>query len=140
MKDFVKKLCKYYLIKLNSRKQIFMLGDGRSGTTWITEVLNFDRKYLDLFEPFHGKRILELTNDRLYPTGSDLDKLDCRAYKLEDYARKTKSFVRLENQRRIALSGIIIKDISSTPKVSIIELKNITSRWSRTQVNAIGYD
>jgi hypothetical protein len=36
---------------------IFLAGSGRSGTTWLSEVLNYkqDRRYI--FEPFHSKRV-----------------------------------------------------------------------------------
>lgn len=44
------------LIDLNHdyRAAIFLGGTGRSGTTWISELINYDNEYRDMFEPFHG--------------------------------------------------------------------------------------
>ena len=36
-----------------SRHTIFLAGSGRSGTTWLSNVLNYDRTFRYLFEPFH---------------------------------------------------------------------------------------
>ena len=38
---------------------MWLFGDGRSGTTWISEVINFRGSYRELFEPFHPKAIPE---------------------------------------------------------------------------------
>ncbi|HEV8059391.1 MAG TPA: sulfotransferase [Gemmataceae bacterium] len=35
------------------RRSVFLAGDGRSGTTWLSEILNCDNRYRYLFEPFH---------------------------------------------------------------------------------------
>ncbi|MFZ7127497.1 MAG: sulfotransferase [Desulfobacterales bacterium] len=32
---------------------IWIVGDGRSGTTWVSEMVNYSQKYRELFEPFH---------------------------------------------------------------------------------------
>jgi hypothetical protein len=128
MKNFLKTLGKRCLIKLNARKQIFVLGDGRSGTTWIAEVLNFDKKYLSLSEPFHGRRIMQLSNDRLYPTRNDLNKLGRRGFNLESYAGVMPSFAGLELPKKCVFSGAIIKDISShliLPKIQDDRRKNV---------------
>lgn len=128
MKSFVKRLCGHCLLKINSRKQIFVLGDGRSGTTWVSEVLNFDGKYLEFFEPFHGRRYLNVSNDRLYPIENDLDKLGLRTFKLEDYARMTEDFAGMQKPSGIALSGSLIKDISSyliLPKIQDHRRRNV---------------
>lgn len=50
---------RYYCFDRYSKKTfstIFIAGVGRSGTTWISEVLNSDRAYRDIFEPFHPYR------------------------------------------------------------------------------------
>lgn len=38
---------------------IFLGGSGRSGTTWLSEVINFDNRYRYLFEPFHPRYVPE---------------------------------------------------------------------------------
>jgi Sulfotransferase family len=35
------------------RRTVFLAGDGRSGTTWLSDIINYDRRYRYLFEPFH---------------------------------------------------------------------------------------
>jgi hypothetical protein len=39
------------------RQSVFIAGMGRSGTTWIAEVLNYDRRYRTVFEPFHPGQV-----------------------------------------------------------------------------------
>lgn len=36
---------------------IWLIGDGRSGTTWIANLLNADKSYREMFEPFHPKKV-----------------------------------------------------------------------------------
>ncbi|QJR81958.1 hypothetical protein CA267_014960 [Alteromonas pelagimontana] len=38
---------------------IFMSGMGRSGTTWLGDIVNYDRKSRILFEPFHPTKVKE---------------------------------------------------------------------------------
>lgn len=36
---------------------VMLAGSGRSGTTWVAEVLNHDHRFRDLFEPFWGHKV-----------------------------------------------------------------------------------
>ena len=36
---------------------VFVAGSGRSGTTWLSEVINYDNSYRYIFEPFHPNRL-----------------------------------------------------------------------------------
>ena len=36
---------------------IFLAGSGRSGTTWIQEIINYDNSFRIMFEPFHSLKI-----------------------------------------------------------------------------------
>lgn len=36
---------------------IWLVGDGRSGTTWVADIINFDESYRIIFEPFHPTRV-----------------------------------------------------------------------------------
>ncbi len=40
---------------INCDDIIWLLGDGRSGTTWVSGLINFNKKYREMFEPFHPK-------------------------------------------------------------------------------------
>lgn len=55
---------------------VWILGDGRSGTTWLSELLNFDRRYRDMFEPFHPSRVsgMEFLRPHLYVRPGDTNR------------------------------------------------------------------
>lgn len=44
---------------LNSdyKQSIFLAGTGRSGTTWVSSIINYDNEYRDIFEPFHPYKV-----------------------------------------------------------------------------------
>lgn len=37
----------------NYKEAIWLVSDGRSGSTWLSDLINADRRYRELFEPFH---------------------------------------------------------------------------------------
>lgn len=39
------------------RRSVFLAGTGRSGTTWITNIINYANAYRLMFEPFHSQRV-----------------------------------------------------------------------------------
>jgi sulfotransferase family protein len=39
------------------RSTVLLAGSGRSGTTWVSEIINFDRRYRYMFEPFHSDKV-----------------------------------------------------------------------------------
>ncbi len=39
------------------RNTVFLAGAGRSGTTWVEEVINSNNEYRMMFEPFHSKHV-----------------------------------------------------------------------------------
>ena len=36
------------------------MGDGRSGTTWVADIINHDKRYREMFEPFHPNRVTDM--------------------------------------------------------------------------------
>lgn len=42
------------------RSAIFLAGVGRSGTTWVSEIINYNNEYRYVFEPFHPYRVSEV--------------------------------------------------------------------------------
>lgn len=36
---------------------IFLAGSGRSGTTWVSDIINYRREYRYIFEPFHPEKV-----------------------------------------------------------------------------------
>lgn len=59
--NWYKKITRNSIIYFDScrdyRKSIFLAGSGRSGTTWISNIINYNNEYRYLFEPFHSKRV-----------------------------------------------------------------------------------
>ena len=41
----------------NYKEVIWLIGDGRSGTTWVSDLINHDKSYREMFEPFHPRLI-----------------------------------------------------------------------------------
>jgi len=39
------------------RKSLFLAGTGRSGTTWLQEIMNYDNAYRMMFEPFYPEKV-----------------------------------------------------------------------------------
>jgi len=50
---------KKLFLELNSdyRQAIFLAGTGRSGTTWVSSIINYNNDYRDIFEPFHPYKV-----------------------------------------------------------------------------------
>lgn len=40
-----------------SKDPVWVIGDGRSGTTWLMDLINYNDRYRSLFEPFHGMMV-----------------------------------------------------------------------------------
>jgi len=39
------------------RDAVWLFGDGRSGTTWVSDLVNWDKSYREMFEPFHPRMV-----------------------------------------------------------------------------------
>jgi len=39
---------------------IWLIGDGRSGTTWVSNLINHDKSYREMFEPFHHQLVSDM--------------------------------------------------------------------------------
>lgn len=52
--DFKKKICSKIYLNLNKniKNTVLLAGSGRSGTTWISNIINYDNEYRYIFEPF----------------------------------------------------------------------------------------
>jgi hypothetical protein len=56
--DFTKKLVLRANYELgNYREVLWLVGDGRSGTTWVSDLINHDKRYRQMFEPFHPQLV-----------------------------------------------------------------------------------
>ncbi len=111
--EWIKPVYVWFFARLNRHRQIFLLGDGRSGTTWVAQAINFDRSFLDFFEPFHGRDALHLPDSRMYPTGEDLDRLGLRSPRIDDPATRKKVCHRVRVSKKFLHSGILVKDVAA---------------------------
>ncbi|MCI0561838.1 MAG: sulfotransferase domain-containing protein [Nitrososphaera sp.] len=46
------------------RNTVFLTGTGRSGTTWVEDIINFNGAYRLMFEPFHSRKVPALAEWR----------------------------------------------------------------------------
>ena len=96
----------------NYEEVIWLVGDGRSGTTWVADLLNHDRRYREMFEPFHPQHVDEMNflTPHLYLRSNESN------LQLENIAADifsgtfTHPVVDSANQSRL-YSGLLIKDI-----------------------------
>ena len=57
-RNYIEKLRSYFNIDSNNhRRTVFLAGTGRSGTTWIEEIINSRNEFRIMFEPFHSKKV-----------------------------------------------------------------------------------
>lgn len=47
----------YVDLERDYRRSVFLAGSGRSGTTWLSEVINYRNEYRYVFEPFYPDRV-----------------------------------------------------------------------------------
>jgi len=57
-KQQVKQAARDHLLTLNYylnhyKEVIWLIGDGRSGTTWVADLINHNKQFREMFEPFH---------------------------------------------------------------------------------------
>ena len=99
---------------------VFLAGTGRSGTTWVEEIINAKNEYRVMFEPFHSKKI-------------DL----CRGYNYRQYLRFENSDPYFLKSAKAILSGKVRhKWIDQCNKRSIFSKRlikdiraNLMLRW-----------
>jgi hypothetical protein len=100
-----------YLLN-NYREVVWLLGDGRSGTTWVSSLVNFDRKYREMFEPFHpmAVRRMRFLVPHQYVRPQDPYKKLYRVASSVFSGKFTHRRVDAGN-RSLAYDGLLIKDI-----------------------------
>jgi hypothetical protein len=47
----------YVDLERDPRRSVFLAGSGRSGTTWLSEIINYRNEYRYVFEPFYPDRV-----------------------------------------------------------------------------------
>ena len=66
---------RFYVDLGDYRRTVFLAGTGRSGTTWVEDIINFDGSYRIMFEPFHARNVelFRNWNYRQYLRGENRD-------------------------------------------------------------------
>lgn len=117
IKSTIKYQCTKLAIRANYllnkyRETIWLLGDGRSGTTWVCDLINYEKKYREMFEPFHPRYISDV--NFIVPHQY------IRPYELDDEIKKVANDIfsgkftheRVDSANHFRLyEGIIVKDI-----------------------------
>ncbi|MCQ8847218.1 sulfotransferase [Alteromonas stellipolaris] len=100
---------------------IWLIGDGRSGSTWIANLINADRTYREMFEPFHPVKVPAADkfkeNMYLQPNDSNTELFDFMETVFEGTLTNLWVDQDLSDQ---AFSGLIIKDVFA----------NLHARWA----------
>ncbi len=47
----------YFDVDLDYRNSVFLAGTGRSGTTWVEEIIDYNHEYRIIFEPFYPQKV-----------------------------------------------------------------------------------
>lgn len=100
-----------YLLN-NYKDVVWLIGDGRSGTTWVASIINHDNRYREMFEPFHPKLIDDmkplLPHQYLRVDASD----ECIQKISHDVFTGKFTHSRVDSQNNsLTYKGLLIKDI-----------------------------
>ncbi len=98
----------------NYDETIWVTGDGRSGTTWLSDLINWEGRYRVLFEPFHPTLVKEVKDFDFF----QYLKADDHESSLGDFLRtvfsgRFKHFRADTSQIRLMYEGLLVKDIFS---------------------------
>ena len=87
-RGFLSKVLKVNYLLGNYQEVAWIIGDGRSGTTWLSRLINYRRHYRDMFEPIHPELVQQA--DFLQPL---------------EYVRPGQSYPQLERLIDLIVSG-----------------------------------
>jgi hypothetical protein len=119
----IKPILNRYIIDISSKlnwicgrykNPIWIVGDGRSGTTWVSEIINWNGKYRELFEPFHPSTLKNFNSSLFHYYLRPNDNSDKIISTLKKIYSGKYIHNRSEDRNRIGIhDGLIIKDIFS---------------------------
>ncbi|MGP1383514.1 MAG: sulfotransferase domain-containing protein [Thainema sp.] len=96
----------------NYEDVIWVVGDGRSGTTWLADLINWHGRYRELFEPFHPEIVQNAKHfnffEYLRPEQRNSDVAD---FLNLVFSGKFKNFRADVSQLRWFYEGLLVKDI-----------------------------
>lgn len=96
----------------NYQDAIWLVGDGRSGSTWLSDLINWDRSYRELFEPFHPQIVKQVRDYEFfqYLRPDDRD-AELGRFLNSVFSGKFKHLRADVSQPRLFYRGILVKDI-----------------------------
>lgn len=102
----------YYLG--NYKDVIWLFGDGRSGTTWVSDIINWQHRYREMFEPFHP-RVGDVFRDYsvFQYMRPDADDPQFTQIMSEIFTGAIQNEWMDNENRRLIYKGLLIKDIFS---------------------------
>lgn len=113
----IKHFLRRTVVRLNGRAGryrdvVWVVGDGRSGTTWLGEILNARHRYRSMFEPLHPQNapLFPKTDPFRYTRPGDTDAPLHDLLESVFSGTFTHPAVDLEN-RHLLYSGLLVKDI-----------------------------
>jgi len=94
------------------RDAVWLFGDGRSGTTWVSDLINWDKTYREMFEPFHPKMVRGMRGICLHQYIRPDDTEHPFSRRAAEVLSGRFSSVRVDHaNRRFCYRGLLIKDI-----------------------------
>lgn len=96
----------------NYRHKLWLIGDGRSGTTWVSNLINYDKYFRHVFEPYHSKIMPEVK----FLSSHYYARPAIENYQLYELSEKIFTgrlwYPRLDSDNAIGMyKGLLVKDI-----------------------------
>ena len=113
--------------------KLFVLGDGRSGTTWLANLLNFDQRYRVMFEPFLTENFrpsVTYPSEYPFPDTADRNAVDRHIRKVLD-GNYISGLVNVDPPK-VLYSGLLIKDISA--QLILDEIHALAPKMKRVMI------
>lgn len=91
---------------------IWLIGDGRSGTTWLSDLINWNKRFREMLEPFHPKLVKEMKSltPHLYIRPNDINNslyhIACKVFRGNFVHPRVD-----ETNQNLLYNGLLIKDI-----------------------------
>lgn len=111
---FNRKCWKLKDFSTNYNEKVWLLGDARSGTTWVGNVINYKNNFRTIFEPFHPDRIKQVSHyqKNYYLREQDNDNYLRDYYKDVFQGRSYNKWTNVENNS-FFYRKLLVKDVFS---------------------------
>lgn len=133
-KRLLKNSTKYTFSQVNSSllqysPKLWLIGDGRSGTTWITNLLNHDKYYREMFEPYHPLYTKGISTNLIhkYIRPNEKEDFTLKIYKKIFMGKLWNERIDTDNRVYPFYKGLIVKDIFS----------NLHAKWVVNNIDDI---